>query len=106
MGLSNLLTLVLPGLRKKEAERRELIEENQILRSHLANVEMRHGELLQKMFHGKVALEQDTHELYRLYKDGTLLHMQDPVKGLVHLYTHMICSNLGFDNPIPPEFDA
>jgi len=106
MGLSSLLAHILPGLRKKEVRLKGLTRENEHLKEHLAELEKRHAELLQKVFHGKIALEQDTLELYRLYQDGTLLHMQDPVKGLVHLYTHMICSNLGFENPIPPEFDA
>ncbi len=106
MGISNILVHILPGLRKREAKRKQLADENRVLLSRLRDLENRHAELLQKLFYGKIGLEQDTLELYKLFEDGTLNAMQDPIKGLVHLYTHMICSNLGFENPIPPEFDA
>lgn len=108
MNLLQALFDVLPGTKRKEREEKiqKLLEENQILTERLTNLEKRHSELLQKFFYGRVALEQDIIDLYKMYEEGTLNRMHDPIKSIVYLYTYMVCTNLGFESPIPPEVDA
>ncbi|MBK26125.1 MAG: hypothetical protein CME70_19160 [Halobacteriovorax sp.] len=106
MGLIDVLAQLIPGLGTRERERSKLAKENLALSEKLLHAEQKNAAMLQKLFHGRQTLEQEINDMYRMYDEGVLDRMQDPVKGLVCLYTHMVCSHLGFENPIPIEFDA